>query len=135
MREFEKVILLRAIDSKWIDHIDAMDQLRTRNSLTCICANRSTTENTRVKGLQCLRIWFFPLKNDAARYAMKAEIRNNLEREEVAKGQAVNPGEDEQVKKTTGASNSEVLDETNHARVEAEKSLNSATVETNRQKN
>ena len=28
MREFEKVILLRSIDSKWIDHIDAMDQLR-----------------------------------------------------------------------------------------------------------
>ena len=28
MREFEKVVLLRAIDSKWTDHIDAMDQLR-----------------------------------------------------------------------------------------------------------
>lgn len=28
MREFEKVILLRSIDTKWIDHIDAMDQLR-----------------------------------------------------------------------------------------------------------
>ena len=28
MREFEKVILLRAVDTKWIDHIDAMDQLR-----------------------------------------------------------------------------------------------------------
>ncbi|MCB7078770.1 preprotein translocase subunit SecA, partial [Caldibacillus thermoamylovorans] len=28
MREFEKVILLRTVDSKWTDHIDAMDQLR-----------------------------------------------------------------------------------------------------------
>ena len=28
MREFEKVILLRSVDTKWIDHIDAMDQLR-----------------------------------------------------------------------------------------------------------
>src|SRR5690606_26938444 len=28
MREFEKVVLLRAVDTKWIDHIDAMDQLR-----------------------------------------------------------------------------------------------------------
>ena len=28
MREFEKVIVLRAVDSKWMDHIDAMDQLR-----------------------------------------------------------------------------------------------------------
>jgi preprotein translocase subunit SecA len=28
VREFEKVIVLRAVDSKWMDHIDAMDQLR-----------------------------------------------------------------------------------------------------------
>src|SRR5690606_19927366 len=28
MREFEKVVVLRAVDSKWMDHIDAMDQLR-----------------------------------------------------------------------------------------------------------
>src|SRR5690606_2432978 len=28
MREFEKVVTLRAVDSKWMDHIDAMDQLR-----------------------------------------------------------------------------------------------------------
>ncbi len=28
MREFEKVIVLRAVDSKWMDHIDTMDQLR-----------------------------------------------------------------------------------------------------------
>ena len=28
VREFEKVVVLRAVDSKWMDHIDAMDQLR-----------------------------------------------------------------------------------------------------------
>ena len=40
------------------------------------------------------------IQEDVAKYAMKAEIRNNLEREEVAKGQAVNPKEDgEAVKK------------------------------------
>ena len=47
-----------------------------------------------------MKKWFCLLQNDAARFAMKAEIRNNLEREEVVKGQAVNPKEDgEQVKK------------------------------------
>ena len=34
------------------------------------------------------------IREDVAKYAMKAEIRNNLEREEVAKGQAVNPKEE-----------------------------------------
>jgi preprotein translocase subunit SecA len=41
MREFEKVVLLRSIDSKWIDHIDAMDPVASRNSLACIWTNRS----------------------------------------------------------------------------------------------
>ena len=41
MREFEKVILLRSIDTKWIDHIDAMDQLRQGIHLTCLWSNRS----------------------------------------------------------------------------------------------
>jgi preprotein translocase subunit SecA len=34
------------------------------------------------------------VQEDVAKYAMKAEIRNNLQREEVAKGQAVNPKEE-----------------------------------------
>ncbi len=34
------------------------------------------------------------IEEDAAKYVMKAEIRNNLQREEVAKGQAVNPKEE-----------------------------------------
>ena len=39
MREFEKVIVLRAVDSKWMDHIDMMDQLTSRNSFTCLRTN------------------------------------------------------------------------------------------------
>ncbi|SIB58789.1 preprotein translocase subunit SecA [Mycobacteroides abscessus subsp. abscessus] len=35
------------------------------------------------------------IEEDVAKYIMKAEIRNNLQREEVAKGQAVNPKENE----------------------------------------
>ena len=34
------------------------------------------------------------IERDAAKFVMKAEIRNNLERQEVAKGQAVNPKEE-----------------------------------------
>ena len=43
MREFEKVIVLRAVDSKWMDHIDAMDQLAPRNSSSCIWSKRSAS--------------------------------------------------------------------------------------------
>lgn len=41
MREFEKVVVLRAVDSKWMDHIDAMDQLRQGIHLPGVWTNRS----------------------------------------------------------------------------------------------
>ena len=34
------------------------------------------------------------IREDVAKYALKAEVRNNIQREEVAKGQAVNPKEE-----------------------------------------
>ena len=36
MRELERVVLLRAVDEHWMDHIDAMDQLRQGISLQAI---------------------------------------------------------------------------------------------------
>ena len=50
--------------------------------------------NINMKASRCLKKWSIPFEEDVAKYVMKAEIRNNLEREEVAKGQAVNPKEE-----------------------------------------
>lgn len=93
MREFEKVILLRSIDSKWIDHIDAMDQLRQGIHLRAYGQNDPLREYQN-EGFAMFESMVNSVQDDVAKYAMKAEIRSNLEREEVAKGQAVNPKED-----------------------------------------
>lgn len=99
MREFEKVILLRAIDSKWIDHIDAMDQLRQGIHLRAYGQTDPLREYQQ-EGFEMFDAMVEAIRIDVSKYAMKAEIRSNLEREEVAKGQAVNPKEDgEKVKK------------------------------------
>ncbi|MDQ0157111.1 preprotein translocase subunit SecA [Robertmurraya andreesenii] len=99
MREFEKVVLLRAVDSKWIDHIDAMDQLRQGIHLRAYGQIDPLREYNH-EGFAMFEEMIAAIEDDAAKYVMKAEIRNNLEREEVAKGQAVNPKEDgEKVKK------------------------------------
>ncbi|MGE7622509.1 preprotein translocase subunit SecA [Viridibacillus sp. NPDC096237] len=99
MREFEKVILLRAIDSKWIDHIDAMDQLRQGIHLRAYGQTDPLREYQQ-EGFEMFDAMVEAIRIDVSKYAMKAEIRSNLEREEVAKGQAVNPKEDgETVKK------------------------------------
>lgn len=93
MREFEKVILLRSIDTKWIDHIDAMDQLRQGIHLRAYGQNDPLREYQQ-EGFAMFEDMVASIREDVAKYAMKAEIRSNLEREEVAKGQAVNPKEE-----------------------------------------
>lgn len=99
MREFEKVVLLRAVDSKWIDHIDQMDQLRQGIHLRAY-GQIDPLREYNSEGFAMFEEMVLAIEDDAAKYVMKAEIRNNLEREEVAKGQAVNPKEDgEKVKK------------------------------------
>lgn len=92
MREFEKVVLLRSIDTKWIDHIDAMDQLRQGIHLRAYGQNDPLREYQH-EGFAMFEAMVEAIEDDVAKYSMKAEIRNNLQREEVAKGQAVNPKE------------------------------------------
>ncbi len=98
MREFEKVILLRSIDTKWIDHIDAMDQLRQGIHLRAYGQTDPLREYQR-EGFAMFEDMVASIREDVSKYAMKAQIRNNLEREEVAKGQAVNPKEEAAPKK------------------------------------
>ncbi|MED5099018.1 MULTISPECIES: preprotein translocase subunit SecA [Niallia] len=93
MREFEKVIVLRAVDSKWIDHIDQMDQLRQGIHLRAY-GQIDPLREYQSEGFAMFEAMVIAIEEDVAKYIMKAEIRNNLEREEVAKGQAVNPKED-----------------------------------------
>ncbi|MHC0037859.1 preprotein translocase subunit SecA [Pseudoneobacillus sp. C159] len=100
MREFEKVILLRSVDSKWIDHIDAMDQLRQGIHLRGY-AQIDPLREYQSEGFAMFENMIASIEDYTAKYIMKAEIRNNLQRQEVAKGHAVDPkqGEGGKVKK------------------------------------
>lgn len=98
MREFEKVVLLRAVDSKWINHIDAMDQLRQGIHLRAY-GQIDPLREYQNEGFAMFEAMIEAINAEASKYVMKAEIRSNLERQEVAKGQAVNPKEDEGAKK------------------------------------
>ncbi|OEH92211.1 preprotein translocase subunit SecA [Bacillus solimangrovi] len=90
MREFEKVIVLRVVDMKWMDHIDAMDQLRQGIHLRAYGQNDPLREY-QMEGFAMFEAMIETIEDEVARYIMKAEIRNNLQREKVAEGQAVNP--------------------------------------------
>lgn len=93
MREFERVIVLRAVDSKWIDHIDQMDQLRQGIHLRAY-GQIDPLREYQSEGFAMFENMVTAIEEDVAKYIMKAEIRENLQREEVIKGQAVNPKEE-----------------------------------------
>ncbi len=99
MREFEKVILLRVVDTKWMDHIDQMDQLRQGIHLRAYAQNDPLREY-QLEGYNMFEAMIINIEEDVAHYIFKAQIRENLEREEVVKEtKAVAASDDEDKKK------------------------------------
>ncbi|PAD22777.1 preprotein translocase subunit SecA [Terribacillus saccharophilus] len=98
MREFEKVILLRTVDTKWMDHIDQMDQLRQGIHLRAYGQNDPLREY-QLEGYNMFEAMITSIKEEVTRYVLKAEIRDNLQREQVAKGVQAVSGDDTQADK------------------------------------
>lgn len=100
MREFEKVIMLRVVDQKWMDHIDQMDQLRQGIHLRAYGQNDPLKEY-QFEGFQMFEQMVIDIEDEIANYIMKAEVQQNLEREQIAQDtQAVSGGEEVEKKKT-----------------------------------
>lgn len=101
MREFEKVILLRSVDTKWMDHIDQMDQLRQGIHLRAYGQNDPLREY-QMEGFAMFEQMVASINEDVARYVMKAQVRQNLKRQEVAKNATAVSGDQgkKQKKKT-----------------------------------
>ena len=98
-REFEKVVVLRAVDTKWIDHIDQMDQLRQGIGLRAYAQNDPLREY-QIEAYNMFEAMVQSIEEEVARYIMKAEIQSNLQREQVVKNtKAVAGGEAEQKKR------------------------------------
>jgi preprotein translocase subunit SecA len=88
MREFEKVVTLRAVDSKWMDHIDAMDQLRQGIHLRAYGGTDPLREY-QFEGFEMFQQMIEAIQEEVATYIMKAQVESNLKREAVAEGTAV----------------------------------------------
>ncbi|AXY26576.1 preprotein translocase subunit SecA [Suicoccus acidiformans] len=82
--EFEKVIILRVVDSKWTDHIDMMDHLRQGVGLRAYAQTNPLTEY-QTEGYERFEEMIAAIEYDVARFAMKAQVRQNVQREQVNK--------------------------------------------------
>ena len=84
IRELERVILLKVIDRKWMDHIDDMDQLRTGIGLQAY-GQRDPVVEYRMVG--------FDMFNDTVKSLLHVKVEQKIEREQVAKVTGTNKDE------------------------------------------
>ena len=84
IREVERVILLRVIDRKWMDHIDDMDQLRQGIGLQAYGQKDPLTE-FKFMGYDMFDAMINAISEDTVKALMHIRIEQNVEREEVAK--------------------------------------------------
>ncbi|MCR8978183.1 accessory Sec system translocase SecA2 [Brevibacillus laterosporus] len=82
MAEFEKVVVLRAVDSKWMDHIDAMEQLRQGIHLRAY-AQTDPLREYQFEGYEMFQGMIASIEEEVSLYIMKSEVGQNLERQEV----------------------------------------------------
>lgn len=80
--EFQKVVILRAVDTRWTDHIDAMEQLRQGVGLRAYAQNNPLVEY-QTEGFERYNDMVAGIEFDATRIFMKSEVRQNLVREQV----------------------------------------------------
>lgn len=79
MLEFEKVVVLRVVDSAWTDHIDAMDQLRQSIGLRGYGQMNPLVEYQE-EGYRMFEEMIASIDDDVTRLFMKAEIRQSIRR-------------------------------------------------------
>ncbi len=97
MREVERVILLRNVDSKWMDHIDAMDELKKGIYLRSY-AQRDPAVEYRIEGFDMFDEMVTAIREDTVKMLLTVRLRNpneQLKREQVATPISASHGEGE----------------------------------------
>ena len=82
MREVERVIMLRVIDQKWMDHIDAMDQMRKEIGVRAM-GNEDPVRAYTNEGFDMYEEMTRSIQEETVRYMMNVEIRQNIQRKQV----------------------------------------------------
>lgn len=84
IREIERVILLKVIDHKWMDHIDDMDQLRQGIGLQAY-GQRQPIVEYKFQGFEMFDAMINAIREDTVKALMHVRIEQKVEREQVAK--------------------------------------------------
>ncbi|GAA0177718.1 preprotein translocase subunit SecA [Clostridium sediminicola] len=93
MREVERVILLRVVDTKWMAHIDDMDHLRRGIGLRAY-RQQDPVQAYQFEGSQMFDAMIYGIKVDTVKYLFHVHIEKRPERERVVKETYTNRSDD-----------------------------------------
>ncbi|MCG8484614.1 MAG: SEC-C domain-containing protein [Clostridia bacterium] len=84
MRELERVILLRVVDTKWMDHIDAMDQLKQGIGLRAV-GHEDPVRAYQNEGFDMFEAMIKSIQEDTVKYMLNVTLNTDTERKQVVK--------------------------------------------------
>ncbi|WML36620.1 preprotein translocase subunit SecA [Clostridium sp. OS1-26] len=98
MREIERVVLLRVVDTKWMDHIDDMDHLKRGIGLRAY-KQQDPAQAYQFEGSEMFEEMIYNIKLETIKYLFHVQIQKTPERERVVKETHTNQVDDDSVKK------------------------------------
>ena len=106
-KEFLKVILLRVVDTYWMEHIDAMSELRQSVRLQAY-AQINPLREYQEQGFAMFETMVANIEQDAIRFLNRSQIRENLQREAVIQATSTNTGDETKTLKKKPATSQKV---------------------------
>ena len=84
LREMERVVMLKVVDQKWMDHIDAMDELKDGIGLRAY-GQQDPVVKYRIEGMDMFEEMVLDIKHDVVQLMMNVRKQDEVKREETAK--------------------------------------------------
>ena len=84
LRELERVVMLKVVDQKWMDHIDAMDELKNGIGLRAY-GQQDPVVKYRIEGMDMFDEMVNDIKHDVVKLLMNLRKQEEVRREEAAK--------------------------------------------------
>ena len=91
-REVERIVLLKNVDTKWMDHIDAMDQLKQGIGLRAI-GNEDPVRAYQIEGFDMFEEMTAGIQEDTVKMLMRVRPHEKLQRKQVARITGVSGGD------------------------------------------
>lgn len=84
LRELERVVMLKVVDQKWMEHIDAMDELKDGIGLRAY-GQQDPVVKYRIEGMDMFEEMVLDIKHDVVKILMNLRKQEDVKREEAAK--------------------------------------------------